>query len=222
MITIVISRQDPPMQYFYDYFVSSLLELAVREYRVTFLTDPDTTGRDDIIAALRESEGIFFFTHGLPDGIVISDKLVTGPEDAPLYEDKIVYAVSCSAAINFGSAISEYGSFLGYAQDTMFFINGRLGALFIEPLLQPAYSLLLGRTVHDAYVDTIEVYDRLIEYLEGKPKYSLALGMMKHNKKSFVVIGDEDRKLTKEGSSIIVMVTTPLTLYSMIRPFIKV
>ncbi len=153
---------------------------------------------------------VFINAHGFFDSIIGNDgkSVVTSAENEGLFNNKIVYARSCSAAAVLGKTSVKKGcrAFIGYVGPFMFLFDPRfmsnpakdeLSRPFFESTNLIPESIVKGNSVADALEKSKNKYEKEIAYFEtvNSPEAPTLVALLKYNLSVQKGIGDVEAKL---------------------------
>jgi hypothetical protein len=136
----------------------------------------------------------------------------TSHTDLDRYNEKIVHALACEAALTLGPKLVTVGTkaFIGYVEPFGFciskdtqgkYIDDGMPSLFIEPANKLVESLMEGKTVEESFNDSQSMYIKSIKdvYSSTDPVIaqdrSLILAYLLQDYRSQRVLGDNTAKL---------------------------
>ena len=185
-------------------WANNLVEASKILHNTTLLIDKNEVTREVYLSALRDNELVFIIAHGEPNAFgyheevngMLVPKITSTSEDKDLYSGKIVCALSCNLASDFGLAISKNATFIGYTEPIILVNNRRVVSYNRSSLLRVVELLIEGHSTQDAFNEALINYNKILDKLAGEddPVLQLTYTAIAHNRDSFVHLG-EDREV---------------------------
>jgi len=211
-IFITRPKFDETTSYLYAWSSLIIDEFKKSNFKVIDLKKSKVNRKnvEKVLKKMKEKISFIIFNgHGTPTEICgHNNEPLINTKNKDLLKSKIVYSISCNSGKKLGKEIAdENTSFLGYREEFLFVIDknksctpekDEIARPFMECSNQISISLLKGKTVKEAYHDTVERYNRWIIYYscrEYLPESSVILSCLLWNRNSLVLHGKEDKRL---------------------------
>jgi len=166
-------------------------------------------------------EMVALFSHGDADKVVGWDNSMLDASNAYLMKGRILYLCACKSASTLGDKLieEEASAVIGY-KDTLTVVTQGGGMLeaFRNVLRKPSI-ILMGRTVGEAYNETLGEYERWIEYYDQADP--LIADILRSDRDALVLKGDENARLVP-ATYIIVANTTAMMQVMIVIMLIKI
>lgn len=163
-----------------------------KQIKTTCLTPPHLD-YSSIAEILNDFPACVIAAHG-DERSIANEKnkdIVSTDTDNSIYNNKLLYAISCSCAKQLKGSLMENGlkSFWGY-QNKLNFWSGYPS--YVKCAVSGMVSLIEGKTIKEAKEDMLAQYDSSIVELSATETDPLVAAYLLDNKESLVITGDDN------------------------------
>lgn len=232
VITIVHSSYDLATSYLSAYTTLIIEEATKLGYATIDLSDQNAT-LDNLLNTLTSYDPLLVFINGHGN-----EELVTGYTgqtllqaclNDDLMQTRIGSFIACSSGAKLGPSMVDKtaSAFLGYHSDFIFIVKpgyesrpleDPYARSFFEPAITPATSLLNGRTLREAYEDTIARWNQSIRewWSSPDPYASEILTYLFWDRDAFIVITPEGLYARAPTQNTLPLLVFPLAFLAFI------
>ncbi len=205
---------DKPTEYLASWFKKIITLVGITKDTILFDLKKENANREELTRIIEKEKprGVILNGHG-------NSKCITGFSQQPLVEcdvneeilkGTVAHFMACDSAIELGPKIIDAGaiSFIGYKEKLHLVhlnkqteddqMNDPMIRFFLDPAYEVIKSLISGKTVKEAYVDSQNMYrENLLTLITStNPDYNtLAAGRLYANLTNQVYLGDGDARL---------------------------